>query len=188
MIDLTRFDHVAFAVRDLAAAARLYGDALGGQLVRGGDDTDIGIRTLQFKYPPGVKVELLEPIGDSYLARHLDRHGEGFHHVTVFVEDLESAIEELRGRGFDLIDIELVLDTWKEAFLRPRATFGSLIQLVSTSLDDWGEPVEGMTVDSVLNGDWRWINNRCVPRSEVERLGLRNIRPPKAFANRRSPK
>lgn len=183
MIGLDRFDHVALAVRDLGAAAELYGELMGGTLVRGGDDLELGIRTMQFKYPPGIKVELLTPIGQSYLAAYLDRHGEGFHHATVFVDDLRVTIDVLAERGYELVDVDLSMDTWQEAFVRPRSGFGALLQLVCSTLD-WSQPVPGMTVESILAGEWRWLNNTCIPTAEVESQGLTSVRPPKNFASK----
>ena len=146
MIDVQKFDHIGIAVRDLARAAELYGDVLGGELVRGGDDLELGLRTMQFKFPPGIKVELLTPIGDSYLARYLDKHGEGFHHATIFVPDVHQAVAELESPGFEVVDFDATMDTWQEVFVRPASGFGALLQIVS-SVSDWASPVPGMTRD-----------------------------------------
>ncbi len=183
MIEVQHVDHIAIAVHDIARAAELYGDALGGMLVRGGDDLELGIRTMQFKFPPGVKVELLTPIGDSYLSRYLDKHGEGFHHATIFVADLRTAVAEMEERGFEIIDMDDTMDTWQEAFVRPSSGFGALLQLV-TSVSEWGDPIDGLTRDGVLAGEWRWMNNQCVRATDVARDSLTSIRPPKNFVQR----
>jgi methylmalonyl-CoA/ethylmalonyl-CoA epimerase len=181
VIDVRRFDHVAIAVRDLARAAELYGDVLGGELVRGGDDLELGIRTMQFKLPPGVKVELLTPIGDSYLARYLDKHGEGFHHATIFVADIHAAVAELGEWGFEVVDFDPAMPTWQEVFVRPSSGFGALLQVVATT-SDWSRPTEGITREAILAGEWRWMNNDCVPAADVEDQSLTSTRPPKNFA------
>lgn len=183
MIEVRSFDHIAIAVRDLERAAVLYGDILGGDLVRGGDDLELGIRTMQFKLPPAVKVELLTPIGDSYLARYIDKHGEGFHHATIFVEDLPVAVAELESEGFEIIDYDDSMDTWQEAFVRPSSGFGALLQLVATVLD-WSEPIDGLTVEGILGGEWRWMNNTCIRTVDVESKGITSVRPPKNFVDR----
>lgn len=185
MIDVQHFDHIAVAVRDLERAAVLYGDLLGGALVRGGDDIELGIRTMQFKYPPGVKVELLTPIGDSYLARYLDKHGEGFHHATIFVADVHAAVAEFEEQGFDIVDFDPSMDTWQEAFVRPSSGFGALLQIV-TSTSDWSAPVEGLTREGILAGEWRWMNNECIPTADVESHDITSVRPPKKFVERGS--
>jgi methylmalonyl-CoA/ethylmalonyl-CoA epimerase len=180
LIEVRRFDHIAIAVRDIARAAVLYGDVLGGVMVRGGDDLELGIRTVQYKLPPGVKVELMTPIGDSYLARYLDKHGEGFHHATIFVADVHTAVAELESAGFELVDFDPAMPTWQEVFVRPASGFGALLQIVSTTLD-WSEPVEGLTMAGVLAGEWRWLNNHVVRTDEVQRDALTSVRPPKNF-------
>lgn len=183
MIDLDRFDHIGIAVRDIGRAAELYGGVFGGTLVRGGDDLDLGIRTMQFKFPPGVKVELLTPIGNSYLARYIDKHGEGFHHATLFVANVRDAVAELESRGFELVDFDDAMDTWQEVFVRPSSGFGTLLQLVTSTLD-WTTPTEGMTVEQVLNGEWRWMNNQCIRAEVIEREGITSARTPRGFAQR----
>lgn len=184
MIDVQHFDHIGIAVRDLGRAAELYGDVLGGRLVRGGDDIELGLRTMQFTLPATVKVELLTPLGDdSYLARYLDKHGEGFHHATIFVADIHAAVAELEQRGFQTVDVDASMDTWQEAFIRPSTGFGALIQLVAT-VSDWTTPVPGMTRDGILAGEWQWMNNRCVRTEDVDRHALTSTRPPKKFARR----
>jgi methylmalonyl-CoA/ethylmalonyl-CoA epimerase len=183
LIDVQHFDHIAIAVHDIARAAELYGDALGGQLVRGGDDYELGIRTMQFKLPPGIKVELLTPIGDSYLARYLDKHGEGFHHATIFVADVHAAVTEMESRGFEIVDFDPSMDTWQEAFVRPSSGFGALLQLVA-SVSEWSTPIVGMTREGILAGEWRWLNNVCVRADDVVMHDMESIRPPKNFASR----
>jgi methylmalonyl-CoA/ethylmalonyl-CoA epimerase len=183
VIEVQHFDHIAIAVRDLARAAELYGDALRGELVRGGDDLELGIRTMQFKLPPAIKVELLTPIGDSYLARYLDKHGEGFHHATIFVVDIHAAVAELEARGFETVDFDASMEAWQEAFIRPSTGFGALIQLVTTG-KDWSTPVAGLTREGVLAGEWQWINSECVRTEDIARRALASTRPPKRFAER----
>ena len=183
MVDVQKFDHIGIAVRDLARAAELYGDVLGGELVRGGDDLELGLRTMQFKFPPGIKIELLTPLGDSYLARYLDKHGEGFHHATIFVADVREAVAELESRGFETVDFDASQDTWQEVFVRPRGGFGALLQIV-TSVSEWSDAVPGLTREGILAGEWRWVDNACVHVSDAERFEQPSNRPPKNFAQR----
>ena len=120
-------DHVAVAVHSIKDALRLYRDALGGEYLMGGD-TD-SWRWLQVRFPNGGKVELLEPLGEGFLSRFLEKHGEGLHHMTFKTEDIEAAIEHVRSLGYELVDVNLDDPYWKEAFLRPSGAHGTLIQL-----------------------------------------------------------
>jgi len=144
------------AVRDPRRAIALFRDVFGAQFVVGGDNHQIGIRSMVFKLPTNVKVEFLSPLfADSYLARYLDEYGEGFHHATLFVDDIQSTIRDLESQGFELVDTKLDDAHWLETFLRPNSTFGCLIQVVQSDLD-WYQPHPVCTPESVLNGEWRW--------------------------------
>jgi methylmalonyl-CoA/ethylmalonyl-CoA epimerase len=130
-----RLDHVAVAVHSILPALKLYRDALGGEYLMGADQ-DGSWRWLQLRFPGGGKVELLEPLGDGFLSRFLDRHGEGLHHVTFKTDDIEAAIAQLEALGFELVDVNLDDPHWKEAFLRPSSAHGTLIQVAQSSQPD----------------------------------------------------
>jgi methylmalonyl-CoA/ethylmalonyl-CoA epimerase len=135
-----QLDHVAVAVRSIRAALPLFRDALGGEYLMGGDSegSDGGWRWVQFRFPGG-KVELLEPRGEGFLSRFLERRGEGLHHVTFKTDDLEAAIAHVEGQGYELVDIDLEDPRWREAFLRPSKAHGTLIQLAQSSESE--EPI-----------------------------------------------
>jgi methylmalonyl-CoA epimerase len=128
-------DHVAVAVRSIKEALRLYRDALGGEYLMGADGGDTW-RWVQVCFPGGGKVELLEPLGDGFLSRFLDRHGEGMHHMTFKTDDIRAAIAHVEGLGYELVDVSLDDPHWKEAFLRPTRAHGTLIQLAQPSGTD----------------------------------------------------
>jgi methylmalonyl-CoA/ethylmalonyl-CoA epimerase len=128
------FDHIAVALRSIKPAVRLYRDGLGGRYLMGADQRDW--RWLQLRWPGGGKVELLEPLGDGFLTKFLDSRGEGLHHVTFKTDDIEGAIAHLRTQGFELVDVDTSNEHWKEAFLRPSKSHGTLIQVAQSSAPD----------------------------------------------------
>lgn len=128
-------DHVAVAVDSIKPALKLFRDALGGEYLMGGDQNG-SWRWLQLRYPGGGKVELLEPLNDGFLSRFLSSHGEGLHHVTFKTDDIAAAIARIRACGYELVDVNLDDEHWKEAFLRPRRAHGTLIQVAQSSAPD----------------------------------------------------
>jgi methylmalonyl-CoA epimerase len=130
-----RLDHVAVAVNSIKPALSLYRDALGGQYLMGGDEGG-SWRWLQVRYPGGGKVELLEPTGDGFLSRFLERRGEGLHHVTFKTDDIQAAIAQVEARGFELVDVNVDDPHWKEAFVRPSKAHGTLVQIAQSSAPD----------------------------------------------------
>jgi methylmalonyl-CoA epimerase len=125
-----RFDHVGVAVWDAETAASLFSDVLGGEYVGGMEIPEEDFRFVQYRYPNKMKVELLQPIGGGgFLARFLERRGEGVHHLTFRVTHIESRLEQLRSMGIE--PVHVVLDgRWKEGFIHPRQANGVLIQLL----------------------------------------------------------
>ena len=128
------FDHVAVALRSIKPALKLYRDGLGGEYLMGADQGDW--RWLQLRYPGGGKVELLEPLGEGFLTRFLERYGEGLHHITFKTDDIRGAVADLERGGYELVDVSLDNPSWKEAFLRPSMAHGTLIQIAQSALPD----------------------------------------------------
>jgi methylmalonyl-CoA/ethylmalonyl-CoA epimerase len=154
------FDHIALAVRSLEDAARLFRDVLGAIFVSGGDDDKLDLRSVQYLLPPGTKIELLQPLTkDCALARFIDKHGEGFHHATLFFDDIEALIPRLHEAGFAVTDTDLSDQGWRETYLRPSSGFGALFQFVDTDLD-WNSPIPGITEEAVFAGRVVWNGSR----------------------------
>jgi methylmalonyl-CoA/ethylmalonyl-CoA epimerase len=162
-----KFDHVAIAVWSIRDAMRLFVDVLGAEYVGGDDEERLGIRTVQFMLPPGVKIELMEPLHEeSYLHRYLEKHGPGFHHTTLLFDDIEAVIPELDAAGFDTVDTDLADPAWRETFTRPSQAFGTLLQLVDSTID-WMAP-SGFPLEDVLDGKVVWNGSARVYREEQE--------------------
>jgi methylmalonyl-CoA/ethylmalonyl-CoA epimerase len=172
-----RLDHVALATRDASSAiATLVGD-LGGTVLFGGES--IGFRPMQVYLGDagsGMKVEFLEPFAveqNDFLERFLVRHGDGPHHLTFKVDDLEQTLEGVRAAGYTPVSVDLSDPTWKEAFLQPREAHGTVVQLAesdhkTTPLDDYAYATQH-GVDA--NPQW-W---RDPPPRAVEPTTLRRI-------------
>jgi methylmalonyl-CoA/ethylmalonyl-CoA epimerase len=157
-VDVLKVDHVAHAVNSLADGVRLYIETLGGRFVTGGDSEREDIRTIQLELG-GVKLELMQPLGeDSYLQRFIDKHGQGFHHMTIFVDDLHETIATLEAAGYEVVDTDDTSPPWRETYVRPRSGLGALIQVVQTNMD-WSGSFPGVTLEAVLNGDVQWRDN-----------------------------
>jgi len=136
MLD-AQVDHVAVAVRSVAAARPLFVDALGGEFLFAGENKRQGFRWAQFRFPHGGKIELVTPIdGDGFVQRFLDRRGEGVHHVTFKVPDIASSIEHLRAQGVELMNVSTEHPSWKEAFIHPKDAHGVLIQIAQSAFSD----------------------------------------------------
>lgn len=77
-------------------------------------------------------IELLEGTSDdSPVSRFIDKHGEGIHHISLEVDDLQGMLVKLKERGVKLIDERprRGADGKIVAFVHPHSTGGVLVEL-----------------------------------------------------------
>jgi len=129
-------DHTAIAVRSIDSALLLYRDILGGDPQELSVHPEKGFQALTLRYPHGGAIELIAPAGPtSFVQDFLDRRGEGVHHITFLVEDLQAAVAEARAAGLRVVDEDYTNPNWREAFISPRSANGTIIQLAQTDQD-----------------------------------------------------
>ena len=75
--------------------------------------------------------------------------------MTIIVENLKRAIEELKRQSFEVTGTDLSHAEWRETFLRPKFGFGTLLQLVDTTIK-WDAPLSGIKEKNVLAGRVIW--------------------------------
>ena len=127
-------NHVALAVKDVDAAMEFYGGVFGIGPGEVEEIEDQGVRAALLRVG-GSQVELIQPVDPGGgVARFIERRGEGLHHVCFEVDDLQAALDRLDERGIELIDASPREGlSGMIAFLHPRATGGTLIELVDAS-------------------------------------------------------
>jgi methylmalonyl-CoA/ethylmalonyl-CoA epimerase len=126
-----RLDHVSIGVNDFQAAQRLFVEVLGGEPLRDvGSNADENFRWTTFNLG-GKKVELVSPItpGKGGVGRYLAKHGEGYHHISISVENLDEAVRHFESRGLRVLAYNTDNPDWKHCYLHPQDTHGALIQV-----------------------------------------------------------
>ena len=128
-----RFNHVAIAVPDLAAATATYRDTLGAEVSAPLTQPEHGM-TVVFVTLPNTKVELLEPLGaDSPIAKFLERNpAGGVHHLCFEVDDIIAARDRLQAGGARVLgDGEPKTGAHGKPviFLHPKDFCGTLVEL-----------------------------------------------------------
>ena len=128
-----RLNHVAIAVRDIAAASRVYRDTLGAEVSAAVPQPDHGV-TVVFVMLDNTKIELLEPYGaDSPVRNFLERNPSGgMHHVCYEVDDIIAARDRLTGEGARVLG-DGMPKTGAHGkpvlFLHPKDLCGTLIEI-----------------------------------------------------------
>lgn len=128
-----RLNHVAIAVKDLAAATALYRDTLGARVSQSLPQPEHGV-TVVFVELPNTKIELLAPLGaDSPIAKFLDRNADGgIHHICYEVDDIIAARDRLKATGARVLgsgEPRIGAHGKPVLFLHPKDFNGTLVEL-----------------------------------------------------------
>ncbi len=121
---IKKINHIGIAVNSIEDAVKLYTDVLGLEVK--------GIEIVEEQkaktaiIPVGeTKIELIESTDpEGAIARHIERRGEGLHHLALEVSDIQSALEILKEKGIPLVDEKprTGVENSKIAFLHPKGT------------------------------------------------------------------
>ena len=128
---IKKINHIGIAVNSVEDAMKLYTEVLGLEVK--------GIEIVEEQkaktviIPVGdTKIELIESTSpDGAIAKHIERRGEGLHHIALEVSDIQSALEALKEKGVPLVDEQprTGVENSRIAFLHPKGT-KALIEIV----------------------------------------------------------
>ena len=125
-----RIDHIGVAVKDLDAVVNFYEQALGLKVT---EKMDHGDSRGAFIKIGEVDVEFLENKDPkSAIARHIEKRGEGIHHIALEVKRIEEKMEDLRKKGIPFVDEKPRPGARgsRICFMHPKSTYGVLLELV----------------------------------------------------------
>jgi len=133
---LSEIDHVAIAVRDIEAAIAWYAEVFGATVEHREIVESDGVEEALIRVADSY-IQLLTPTrDDSPVAKFLEKKGEGLHHVAYRVENCAKALEAVKSSGNQVIDQTPRPGSRNTtvAFIHPKASFGTLIELVQENL------------------------------------------------------
>ena len=129
---LTEIDHVAIAVNDLEAAIDYYQRAFGATVDHREVVESDGVEEALLKVAESY-IQLLTPTReDSPVAKALAKRGEGLHHIGYRVDDCAQALAAMVAAGATPLDAAPRPGSrgTTVAFVHPKSSFGTLIELV----------------------------------------------------------
>ena len=129
-MEIKKIDHIGIAVRDLDSAKAFYTRVLGFRVA-----SEEAIKGMNIAFIPvgEVNIELIQSAtDDGVIAKFIAKRGEGVHHVAYEVEDVSSALQDLKAEGVRVVDeVPRKGAHGKEvAFVHPESSYGVLIELV----------------------------------------------------------
>jgi len=141
---------VGLYVRDQDEALAFYRDALGLHV-----DVPEEVASQQVRahfIPTGqAALELLEPTADdSDIAQDVEKRGPGLHHLTLRVDDIHAALDQLKARKVRLVDEQprRGAEGALVAFIHPSSAHGVLVELKQAAA-----PAVRLEVQTIAFGD-----------------------------------
>jgi len=126
---IRKIAHIGVAVKSVEEVEKLYSEILGLPIT----GREVSPENKVSFIPLGdTAIELLESVEpDGAIARHIEKRGEGIHHIALEVDNVEKALEELKAKGLALIDQKPRQGAHgaKIAFIHPKGTYGVLLEL-----------------------------------------------------------
>jgi methylmalonyl-CoA/ethylmalonyl-CoA epimerase len=147
VLPVTQVNQIALVVRDLDAAMRRYWELLrvgpwkvytyGTPLVRDmtvrGKPQDYRMR-IALAQMGSMVIELIQPLSENNIyVEHLDRKGEGLHHIGTFVPSFDRAVAEAQQHGFSVLQSgrgQGRLGDGGFAYLDTEAALGLILELI----------------------------------------------------------
>jgi methylmalonyl-CoA/ethylmalonyl-CoA epimerase len=126
-----KVSHIGIAVKDLQASMELFSRLFGKDPDHLEEVPDQKVKTALFTFGSSSIELMQEADSSSPVARFLEKRGEGVHHVSFVVDNIEQELARLKGAGFQLIDERprVGADGFLVAFLHPQSTNGVLIEI-----------------------------------------------------------
>ena len=144
MAKILRIDHIAVAVKDVDAGIARYQTILGAELVEKAELSIMGNRmsAAYLKVGDGLIVldGAVEP--DGFIAKFIERRGEGLHHLGMVVDDLDGYVEELEAAGVRIAHRESLGPLRREILLSPKDLCGVVVQVIEWKEGDAPTPEE----------------------------------------------
>lgn len=127
----THIEHIGIAVSNLDEQIKYYEEVLGLKCYSIEEVKDQKVKTAFFMVGQ-TKIELLESTDpEGPIGKFIEKKGQGVHHIAFAVNGLQAQLNELEGKGIQLIDKQprKGAEGLDIAFLHPKSTHGVLTEL-----------------------------------------------------------
>ena len=127
---MKKIDHIAIAVKNLNQSQDLFSKILNKDPDKTEEIKEQDVRVCFYKLN-NVKIELVESINiKSVISKLIEKRGEGLHHISFEVNDIENEKRRLIDLGFEILETSSKgANKTKVCFINPKQTNGVLIEM-----------------------------------------------------------
>ena len=127
-----KIDHIAIAVNNVEASAKVYQKALGINEIEVETVESEGVKVAILPMENG-RIELIQPIkDDSPIKKFLEKKGPGLHHMALETDNIQGDVERMEGCGVQFLGkVRPGSAGTKVIFIHPKSLEGVLAELCS---------------------------------------------------------
>ena len=127
-----KIDHIAIAVNDVEASAKVYQKALGIDEIEFETVETEAVKVAIIPMENG-RIELMQPTkDDSPIKKFLDKKGPGLHHMALETDNIDGEVERMEGCGVQFLGkVRPGSAGTKVTFIHPKSLEGVLAELCS---------------------------------------------------------
>lgn len=127
---IRKIDHIGVAVEKIEDAKMFFENILGLNISKIEEVPEQNVK-IAFIPVGESKIELLEPLENGAVSKFIKKKGEGIQHISLLVDDIEKAMQNMKEKGAVFIDEKPRLGAGgtKIAFIHPKSSHGVLVEL-----------------------------------------------------------
>jgi methylmalonyl-CoA/ethylmalonyl-CoA epimerase len=132
MAKILRVDHIGIAVRDINESIARYEKILGAKLLTKAEISMSGSKIVAAYIQLGESIIVLDGVleSESFIAKFIERRGEGVQHIGLEVDNLDEYIQELEEKRIRIVHRESFGNMRREILLSPKDICGVIYQII----------------------------------------------------------
>jgi lactoylglutathione lyase/methylmalonyl-CoA/ethylmalonyl-CoA epimerase len=130
---IKKISHIGLAVDNLEEARNFFDDTFGLSVSA---QEQFGELLFSFISLGETELELLQSTtAEGQIARFIQKRGQGIHHISLEVDDIQAELDRLKSKGLQLINETPYRNAHEDlvAFIHPKSTYGVLIELIQSN-------------------------------------------------------
>jgi methylmalonyl-CoA/ethylmalonyl-CoA epimerase len=128
---IKKVDHITFAVKDMAEVGRRLVEVYDAKPVMRVENEEMKYKSDAYIVGGDLIIGFLEATEpDSFVAQHIDRHGESLQHIGIDVENLDDAKKRFDDHGIKYSAYKEIDGVRREVLVGKRGAFGAVLQVM----------------------------------------------------------
>jgi len=126
---IKKVDHIALAVKNLKESRKKFEELYGAEFVVEKVNPEGNYKVAIFQVGESTFSMLESTHPEGFVAKHVERYGEGVQHMGVEVDDLNKFIEHLHSKGVKTSGYSEIAGVRKEVLVGAKNAFGIILQV-----------------------------------------------------------